>query len=47
MDGCVKGVMPKMEKIEIGNATVYTGDVLKVLKSMPDESVHVCITSPP
>lgn len=33
--------------IEIGDATLYTGDVLDVLKTLPDESVQTCITSPP
>ena len=26
---------------------IYQGDALKVLKTIPDESVHCCITSPP
>ncbi len=26
---------------------IYQGDVLKVLKTFPDESVHCCVTSPP
>ena len=29
------------------NRTILHGDVLKVIKEMPDESVDVCITSPP
>jgi DNA modification methylase len=31
----------------IGDATLYTGDAISVLKSLPDESVQTCITSPP
>ena len=27
--------------------TVYCGDVLEVLRTLPSESVHCCITSPP
>ena len=27
--------------------TIYTGDCLEVLKTLPDESVHCCVTSPP
>jgi DNA modification methylase len=27
--------------------TVLTGDCLDVLKTLPDESVHCCVTSPP
>src|SRR5690606_22851471 len=27
--------------------TIYQGDVLDVLRQLPDESVHCCITSPP
>ena len=26
---------------------IYNGDALEVLKSLPDESVHCCVTSPP
>jgi DNA modification methylase len=26
---------------------IYQGDVLKILKTFPDESVHCCVTSPP
>ena len=26
---------------------IYTGDCLEVLKTLPDESVHCCVTSPP
>ena len=28
-------------------ATVHTGEALAVLRSLPDESVHCCVTSPP
>lgn len=31
----------------IGSATLYLGDVRDVLKELPDESVHCCVTSPP
>lgn len=27
--------------------TIYTGNSLGVLKTLPDESVHCCVTSPP
>ena len=27
--------------------TIFTGDCLQVLKTLPDESVHCCVTSPP
>ena len=27
--------------------TIYIGDCLEVLKTLPDESVHCCVTSPP
>ena len=27
--------------------TIYQMDVLKALKKMPDESVDMCVTSPP
>lgn len=33
------------ETIELDS--IYTGDCLEILKSMPDASVHCCITSPP
>ena len=26
---------------------IYTGDCLEILKTLPDESVHCCVTSPP
>ena len=31
----------------IGNATLYLGDCLEILRAMPDASVHTCVTSPP
>jgi site-specific DNA-methyltransferase (adenine-specific) len=31
----------------IGNATVYVGDCLESLRTMPEKSVHCCVTSPP
>lgn len=31
----------------IGDATVYTGNVLKIIKQIPDGSVHCVCTSPP
>ena len=27
--------------------TIHTGDALAVLKTLPTESVHCCVTSPP
>ncbi len=27
--------------------TIINGDCLEVLKSLPDESIHCCVTSPP
>ena len=27
--------------------TIYTGDCLEVLKTLPDKSVHCCVTFPP
>jgi DNA modification methylase len=36
-----------MEPVRIGDATLYTGDVLAVLAELPDESVHCVVTSPP
>lgn len=29
------------------DVTLYLGDVLEVLRDLPDESVHCAITSPP
>lgn len=31
----------------IGEATLYCGDALATLRTLPDESVHCCVTSPP
>jgi site-specific DNA-methyltransferase (cytosine-N4-specific) len=31
----------------LSEATLYTGDALFVLKTLPDESVQCCVTSPP
>jgi site-specific DNA-methyltransferase (adenine-specific) len=31
----------------IGNTTLYLGDCLDVLRSMPEASVQCCVTSPP
>lgn len=37
-----------MTRVEvIGNATIYLGDCLEILRTMPDASVHTCVTSPP
>jgi hypothetical protein len=36
-----------IEPVVIGDAIIHIGNVLDVLKTMPDESVHCCITSPP
>lgn len=33
--------------IKVGNATLHTGDVLDVLKTLPSESIHCVVTSPP
>lgn len=32
---------------QIGDCTLYLGDCLEVLKTLPDASVHCCVTSPP
>lgn len=37
----------KAKPITLGDAQLYTGDALAVLRSLPDESVQTCITSPP
>jgi site-specific DNA-methyltransferase (adenine-specific) len=44
-----EGVMadPWQRREVIGNATLYLGDALTVLRTLPDESVHCCVTSPP
>ena len=31
----------------VGNATLHLGDCLEILRTMPDASVHTCVTSPP
>jgi DNA modification methylase len=33
--------------VHIGDATLYQGDCLEVLASLPDQSVQCCVTSPP
>jgi DNA modification methylase len=33
--------------IEVGSSWILQGDVLAVLASLPDQSVHCCVTSPP
>lgn len=35
------------EPVSIGNATLYQGDCLEVLRGLPDASVQCCVTSPP
>lgn len=35
------------EPVVIGNATLYNADCIEAMRSMPDESVHTCVTSPP
>ena len=39
--------MSAPEKVIIGDATIYVGDCLASLRTMLDQSVHCCITSPP
>ena len=36
-----------MNPVVIGNATLYLGDALTVLRELPDCSVQCCVTSPP
>ena len=31
----------------MSRATLYVGDALEVLRTLPDESVQCCVTSPP
>jgi len=31
----------------MSKATLLTGDSLTILKTLPDESVQMCLTSPP
>lgn len=33
--------------LESPQVTLYNGDCLEVLRSLPDESIHCCVTSPP
>lgn len=33
--------------MQLPTFTIYNGDALEVLKQLPDESVHICCTSPP
>ena len=35
------------EITEVGNCTIVTGDALEVLRVMPDNSIHACVTDPP
>jgi DNA modification methylase len=35
------------EPVIIGNATLYLGDCLEALRTLPDASVQCCVTSPP
>jgi len=37
----------KPEKVVIGNATLYLGDCLEVLRTLPDNSVDSVVTDPP
>ena len=32
--------------LQIGDATLYTGDALEVLRTLPEASVQMCVTSP-
>jgi DNA modification methylase len=34
-------------EIEVSTLTVHNGNALEVLRTLPDESVHCCVTSPP
>lgn len=36
-----------IRKEVIGDATLYCGDSVEVLRRLPDESVQCCVTSPP
>jgi DNA modification methylase len=38
---------PYRRKEVIGNAMLYEGDCREVLRSLPADSVHCCVTSPP
>lgn len=33
--------------LQDADLSLYQGDALEVLRELPDESVHCCITSPP
>jgi len=39
--------MSAMNKVTIGDCTLYLGDCLEVMKSIPDKSVDAVITDPP
>jgi site-specific DNA-methyltransferase (adenine-specific) len=36
-----------IEPVTIGPCTLYLGDCIEVMRGLPDESVHCCVTSPP
>jgi DNA modification methylase len=36
-----------MSDLRIGRHTILIGDVRERLRDLPDESVHMCVTSPP
>lgn len=36
-----------MKSEVIGTTTIYTGDCIESMKTMPDQSVNMCVTSPP
>lgn len=36
-----------MSPVIIGNATLYLGDCIESMRTMPDASVYTCVTSPP
>lgn len=36
-----------MSPVIIGDATLYHGDCIESMRTMPDASVHTCVTSPP
>lgn len=39
---------PRIDVLNVtGNCTVYVGDCVESLRTMPDKSVHCCVTSPP
>src|SRR4051794_8577695 len=39
--------MMNCETVQIGSATLNRGDCLQVLRTLPEASVHCCVTSPP